>query len=474
MRSMIFVGLLAGLLAGVLTTQGCDTRECRGLADCGLDLVCSRDGRCVEKPPPGPGIPPGDGGPIGGEGEGEGEGNVRRLIQTFEPINMFVPGALNEALVSIGGLPPLNFDEMRSFNVNTGALASTPRFNFTNGDPRCGLDTIRELDANLLRLNNGDETWFSCANGVQVDYEVAGFAQRYVDPGIPSVELAVLLPSNDGSRANAQARLLVARRGAPVLTEVIFNRSTDNVRTARATTALPFSFSRIMAIYRLTRGSTVDPQLGDLLLVFDKPDPPAKPRLYPIQRRFGQDNWQEAGGETQIRPIDLPVGTHFAHFREDIGIRDLTTLQTNEADNDTANIILTLPTTDGGVIRFLRYEVEQLSGEGQSNFRDLRLNASDPNRIAIPDARDRVLFVERRIDGEVEYLYSLTNSNHVWRFPLHVNRNDDRTNDVLRAQFNNQADRPIGIVAFPPNPNRVWVAMGNREIIELLDFNTAR
>jgi hypothetical protein len=72
----IFV--LAFLLVAALVPATACEKTCDGLADCGLDEICDRDGTCIATPErpiiPGVGEGEGEGEGEGGEGEGEGEG----------------------------------------------------------------------------------------------------------------------------------------------------------------------------------------------------------------------------------------------------------------------------------------------------------------------------------------------------------------------------------------------------------------
>lgn len=466
--------------APVLPLAACPTGECEGRNDCGVGEICSRDGECIPEPPPGDGLDgggegEGEGQPAEGEGEGEGEGNgLDEIVQTETAMTMFVPASATTAHVGFG-LPNSAFDEVVPFDLATGQLGSEPLFDFRNGPP-CSVDTFFLLeDSTSVPLPAGDEVWFSCLQGgVQIDYGGA-FDERITVDNIPSVELARLLPINDNSSAGAEARVLVAARGDNTLREVLLNSSTDQVNTLRDVQVLPGTFTGIMAIYVLL---VDDVEFGDVILVYDRdPDGNELPRLLPLQRLPNEEGWlapeQIADGGSALVTLDLPADTHFAFFREDVGIPDPDGLSFDTADQDIANIVLTRPATEGGIVEFLRYEVE-VNAPGTSGFTPLRLQASDASEIVVPLPQERVLFFERSVGGQVEYIYALTNSDHIWRFPLHVNRNDDRVDDVRRAQFNDQSDVPIGIVPFPADLDRVWMAAANRPTIELLDFNASR
>lgn len=465
---MLVIGLVPlALLAA------CPAAECRGLNDCGLDEICSREGTCIPEPPPGDGISEGEGeGEIPGEGEGEGEGElpVDEIVQTDTFMTMFVPAGGTTAHVALG-LPGSGFDEVVPFDLRTGALGD-PIFDF-RGTDACAADTILELDEATLQLPDGDEVWFSCLSPqrpLQISFGDE-FNLRFTPDNIDSAQLSRLIPVNDGTAAGSTARLLVAARGGTALQEVQLNPA-DQLQVPRVVNDLGaqagVDFTAIMALYVVAED---DPTFGDIVLVYDRG---TTPRLVPLQRAPSSETWIAPpldGSDLDI--LELPADTHFAFFRENIGIPDLGGLSVDSTEEEIANVVLTRPTLDDGTITFLRYELEQRVA-GSSNFNPLLLQASDPGDIRIPANDERVLFLERTVNGQTEYVYALTNSSHIWSFPLHVERNDDRRDDVLRAQFNNPSDQPVGVIPFPGNPGFLWMAAANRQIIELLELNESR
>lgn len=462
------IAVIAALATTVAASCERDDRECQAQNECPLDFVCTREGTCqpFRVPDAGPrdaGDRQGDDGVDVGESEGEGEPLLDTRLDTLAPITMFVPGPTSGTAFLAQGGERTDFDQLDIFDLAQGRVTSTYR-DFRNNGPACELDTLRFFSAARLPLPAGDEIWYSCAADVWVESQEAGFVQR-MPMGGASAELTLLVPSNDGTGNDADARLFFARRGDTTLRIAMFNRYLDAFGTQRTVETVPERFTAIAGLYLVT----VDhPTVGDLILVFDRSSPP---RMVPIQRAPRAETFVAPPNlvDTNLDVLTLPPETHFAYFRENVGIKDpIAIANLTEADRDTANLVVLMPTAGRGTVRFLRYESEQLA-PGLDAFIDLDLQAGDVRPADLPAPSDRILFEERPAGSDTIFTYALTRSSHVWRFPLHQSRVENRLLEVERVLFN-ERDAPVGVLAVPRRPDFAWVAYSNRPVLELLPF----
>lgn len=455
--------LPALLLVAVAAKCGEGDRACRSQNDCPIGEACTIDGACVPLVIPDAGPRPDSGVPLP-PGGGEREPSFDDRIEVEAPITMFVPGPTSStAYLAQGRLVDSGYDRVDLVDLGESRIVERFR-DFRAGGPECFVDTLRTFTSSTsLPLPAGDEVWYSCASGVQVEQAERGFLQRMPMDSF-SAELSLLVPSEDGSGNEAEARLISARRGGTELYVTLLNTRSDIPGEVRQVQTVDVEFTAIAGIFLLTDN---DPFVGDVILVFDRSSPP---RLVPLQRPYRADAFLGPTElfDTNIEPLTLPADTHYAWFREDVGIRNIRDIGTlTSEDQETANVVVLRPTYDRGSVRFLRYETEQRA-PGTSGFIDLDLRAADVATAALPEPGDRILFDARPQGDDVLITYGLTRSSHVWRFPVHRSRADNRVTEVQRARFPRIEDRPIGVLRVPRHDDHLWVAFSNRPSIDAL------
>lgn len=474
---LVLVALCAAIAATVIA--GCPARECLHLTDCPVGEICDGTGTCVpDNGQPGIDAGPRDGGVVdddGGSADGGGGDNLRvpRVEQLNAPVTALLrdPADAQSALVATwssgGGL-----DEIGVLDLDTHQMATPPRFDFNDITGGCDVDELYHYaDQSPLQLPQGDEFWFSCANGggALVHPTGIGFAQSYRDTQLDGIDLAAFVDS--GTDTNGDARVVFAERGGTELKVVRFE-DTDQELAPRFMDDVDatLTFDAIAGIFTAVEGHN---QLGDVVLVFDRGADAALPRLVPVQRNYGQQSWHGPPlVGTTLDTLTLPEATHGVLFRTDPGLAEPTTLATGSDDNDVPNLLLTLPTVgSGGRALFLRLERENgrdLSVETPvSGFPEVELGgASMPATVA---AADEELLLEEYNFGTPWFAYVLSNAAVGFSIPLPAAQNDDVTNEVRRGAFQSTADRPVAIL--PVSASRILIGFSNKPEIHQVGFS---
>jgi hypothetical protein len=482
MRTLSPLLVLAALSAAILSAvvAGCPARECFHLTDCPSGELCDGTGTCVpDDGPPGVDAGPRDGGVVdddGGSADGGSGDNLR--VPRVEQLNATVTALLRDpadaqtALVATWSTGGGGLDEIGALDLDTHQMGATPRFDFTNITGGCDVDELYHYaDQAPLQLPQGDEFWFSCANGGGALVHPTGiaFAQSYRDPQLDGMDLAAFVDS--GTDTNGDARVVFAERGGTELGVVRFE-DTDQELAPRLMDAVDatLTFDAIAGIFTAVEGHD---QLGDVVLVFDRGVDGSLPRLVPVQRNYGQLTWHGPPlVSTSLDTITLPEGTHGALFRSDPGLAEPTTLATDSDDNDVPNLLLTLPTEGtGGRAIFLRYERENgkdLNVQGStSGFPEVSLDgASMPTTVAA--AEDELLLEEYNF-GTPWFAYVLSNAAIGFSIPLPTAQNDDVTNEVRRGAFESTSDRPVAIL--PVSATRMLIGFSNKPEIHQVGFS---
>jgi hypothetical protein len=317
----------------------------------------------------------------------------------------------------------------------------------------CALDSLGVFSATFLDLGE-DEIWWSCKDpaNVRVWYPDSdpNAAQFYDGLGLGALEVSYSYSSTDDP--NRIGRVALAPRDGVL--QVLQIGVQDQQRLARGfddTSGL--ELDAVAGIWPVIKN---DLTLGDILLVYDRGEEgnAEKPqRLVPIQRKFAQTTWSttlEAASPLFV-PLELPEETHYALFLPSVGIRDPISFQVDDADNDTPNVVVFLPTL--GEVRFMRYEVVA-ANPGVEAFRPLRIQGVLPTTL--PPREDRVLLSSFTTGGRPYFFYAMTHQAFAWRLPTHENRNADRSNEVLATVTERSDERYVGML--PIDALDAWFA----------------